>query len=739
MPIRSTAREQRRWLAAVVPLWALWAGTTAEAQQGDYGARTTVTARVDPERAGDAEARSRVTRAQMEARLPVSAPDALRYEPGLSIQQTAHGQASPYVRGMTGQQVVHVFDGVRLNNGIYRQGPNQYFFSVDTASLQQLEVRRGSASVHYGSDALGGAILATPRAPVLGDGPGQEGLRLHPRGIARYGSADAAMYGRAEAEALWDGDTGLLLGAGYRDVGRLRSGGPLPGSAQLGTNDAAGEVPRFASDGRTQLGTGFREATFDGRLVHKLGRLRVETAVYGYRQFDAPRTDQCPAPEAPVGECLIIRAQHRTLALAALRGDAGRYVRGLDLNVSYQRHYERRHRDRETVQHRYVTGLDTLGAAVRAHTAELPAGPGGRLRLDYGAEAYRDVVRSRAEQELLDLPDLPDLPDLAYVKALRPQYLDRARHLSLGGFTEASLRPTGWLTLRAGGRAAVIGARAAGHPESSSASVSRTWPVLVGRAGIGVSPGGGVHFDVNVDQGLRAPNLDDLTSRQQVASSYQYENAALRPERATTYEAGARYDAGPVRLEGWGYATLLRDTITREPWECPPGDPACQGYRSVLRLTNARGDGRIFGAEGAVTARLQRHSRVRATLGYAWGEAPVPGDTAGRMQPLSRVPPLSGTLEVGHRHVASGLRAGAALRWAAAQDRLAVADRSDDRIPTGGTPGYAVVELRAGYRPSPAFGLSCVLDNLLDVPYRVHGSSVNGAGRSIRLALDAGF
>ena len=63
-----------------------------------------------------AEASSRVTRAQMEERMPRSAPDALRYEPGVSIQQTAHGQASPYVRGMTGQQVVHLFDGIRMNN-----------------------------------------------------------------------------------------------------------------------------------------------------------------------------------------------------------------------------------------------------------------------------------------------------------------------------------------------------------------------------------------------------------------------------------------------------------------------------------------------------------------------------------------------------------------------------------------------------------------------------------------------
>ena len=35
-----------------------------------------------------------------------------------------------------------MFDGVRLNNGIYRQGPNQYFFTVDTGTLESLQVMR---------------------------------------------------------------------------------------------------------------------------------------------------------------------------------------------------------------------------------------------------------------------------------------------------------------------------------------------------------------------------------------------------------------------------------------------------------------------------------------------------------------------------------------------------------------------------------------------------------------------
>ncbi|MDQ3032904.1 MAG: Plug domain-containing protein, partial [Myxococcota bacterium] len=108
-----------------------------------------------------------VDRDELEERVVRSTPDALRAVPGVSIQQTAHGQASPYVRGLTGQQVLLTFDGVRLNNGIFRQGPNQYFFTVDSETLAALHVVRGSASTRLGADALGGAILAVPREPTI--------------------------------------------------------------------------------------------------------------------------------------------------------------------------------------------------------------------------------------------------------------------------------------------------------------------------------------------------------------------------------------------------------------------------------------------------------------------------------------------------------------------------------------------------------------------------------------------
>ena len=98
--------------------------------------------------------------------------------------------------------------------------------------------------------------------------------------------------------------------------------------------------------------------------------LRLIAAVYGYREYDAPRTDQCPPPEAPVSECLEVEEQFRTLAYLSLRGSAGAAMDALDMNVSYQRHDELRVNDRPRsfTRTEYTNGVFTLGAACRART-----------------------------------------------------------------------------------------------------------------------------------------------------------------------------------------------------------------------------------------------------------------------------------------------------------------------------------------------------------------------------------
>ena len=85
--------------------------------------------------------------------------DVFRYEPNVSVgNNRRYGLQDINIRGLGGNRVLILNDGVRL--------PNQFSFGtpsigrdyVDIESLQRVEVVRGPASALYGSDALGGVV-----------------------------------------------------------------------------------------------------------------------------------------------------------------------------------------------------------------------------------------------------------------------------------------------------------------------------------------------------------------------------------------------------------------------------------------------------------------------------------------------------------------------------------------------------------------------------------------------------
>lgn len=688
---------------------------------------TLVTGTASPAEVPGGRASSTVRRADLERRLPRSAPDALRWEPGVFVQQSAHAQGSPFIRGLTGQQTLALFDGVRLNTSTWRQGPNQYFFTLDSRSLDSVEVLRSGASTPYGSDALGGVLLAHPIEPP------STATSLRPTLQLRGTTADQERGGRLQVQGATE-RLGFIGGFGGRRVGLLESGGTVlnPIDGQLP------EVPRFAPDERTQLGTGFDELTGDARLVWRPSEEHTLTAAtYFYRQYDAPRTDLCAPPFARFDECLRYDEQFRTLAYLAWKRapPAGLSARA---TLSWQRQHEQRTFDRPafSVVDRGTDDVDTFGATLRLSPRPLWLA-GRRLSLTFGGDGALDRLRSSAITRFTALD--------VELRRSRGQYLTGSRYFTGGLFVDGDLELLPQLTARAGTRVGLVVARAPADAESGTRAVDNSWVPWVGHAGLEWRLSSTLTLLAHGDHSYRAPNLDDLSSRQQTGPGFQFENAELRPERASTLDLGARLRTSRLTLEGWGFVTRLHDAIIRRPrnvTDCPPDTPQCGASWSRFQLVNARADSFLYGLEGSARVRLPRAFSLRTGVAWAWGEGPNPAPPPANPNtpyaprlPLSRVPPLNGTAELLWSHP-SGLSASTGLRWALLQDRLALSDRSDARIPMGGTPGYAVLDVRASWRLGTRLVLSAVLENVTDTAYRSHGSSVNGAGRGVIVALE---
>lgn len=65
--------------------------------------------------------------------------------------------------------------------------------------------------------------------------------------------------------------------------------------------------------------------------------------------------------------------------------------------------------------------------------------------------------------------------------------------------------------------------------------------------------------------------------------------------------------------------------------------------------------------------------------------------------------------------------------------------RDTQRIPPGGTPGYATLNLRTGYDWKGKVKVVAAVENLLDEDYRIHGSGYNQPGRNFKLSLEYRF
>ena len=91
--------------------------------------------------------------------------DALDANVGVFLQQTTPGQGAAIIRGLKGSSILHLVDGMRLNNAIFRSAPTQYFALVPTSAVERVELLRGTPTSLYGSDAVGGVVQLVTRVP----------------------------------------------------------------------------------------------------------------------------------------------------------------------------------------------------------------------------------------------------------------------------------------------------------------------------------------------------------------------------------------------------------------------------------------------------------------------------------------------------------------------------------------------------------------------------------------------
>lgn len=103
---------------------------------------------------------------EIERQLIEDLNEVTRLQPGVTMDTSARGGNQGFaIRGIGGNRVLTVIDGIRSSD-IYAAGPSSYGKDTfETDDLRAVEIIRGPASVLYGADAMGGAVILRSKDP----------------------------------------------------------------------------------------------------------------------------------------------------------------------------------------------------------------------------------------------------------------------------------------------------------------------------------------------------------------------------------------------------------------------------------------------------------------------------------------------------------------------------------------------------------------------------------------------
>jgi hemoglobin/transferrin/lactoferrin receptor protein len=605
--------------------------------------------------------------------------DALASVVGVSLQQTTPGQGAVIIRGLKGSAVLHLVDGMRLSNAIFRTAPTPWFALVPVSSVKRLEVVRGTPASLYGSEAVGGVVQSVSRLPEFdSDEVGYAG--------DVFAGFDTAELQKSLRASLDVGTRNLAasFSAEYLETGNRRIGGGERIAPSGYESKALRAVVRGEpSDERSWL--------VDLHFLEQPETPRIDELVAGFGQTEPSSSEFVFAPN----ERLFAHFQHDYMTKS-----------GIDwkIDAAWQRIVDdRTTRDLGATDRRLEeNSSDLYGLTASA------SGEAGVLWWIAGIDIYHDEVRSsRFSQDVGDnsiIQIAPRFPDGSTVDQAglfgNVQWRAAERHAVNAGvrYTDVRIDLPDGTTIAPGRLSGDLG---------WVYDLSVTWQLVA-----------------NAGAGFRAPNIADLgTLGSRPGNRFNIPNTSLESEQVIHGDLGVRHQSDRWQFELQLFSLRYTDRIV----SVSTGDLTPDG-RDIVQSVNAASSS-IRGIEAGFTANLTDFVSVNAVLNYTYGEQRV----ADVNEPADRVPPLNGRIELDyapgeHWSFATWLVA------AAGQDRLSDRDVGDVRINPLGTPGWAALGASASWGTA-GWQLSLGIDNLFDRQYRVHGSGIDAPGRNVFMTV----
>ena len=590
-----------------------------------------------------------------------------------------------------------IIDGAR----IYGACPNHMdpaVSHVDFAEIQQVEITKGAFDVrHEGS--LGGVVEVVSKAPA-------PGFSITPQlGASSFGYWNPALTASLSGE-----NVSGLAGYSFRRSKPYRDGGGKRFTERANYRDTSRDADAFdINTGWFRFGVAPRS---NHRLEFSATRQAVGQVLYPYLLMDAvyDRADR-------LGAAYLIHDLAGRLRQVRMQSYFTRVLHWMtdELRISS------------------VGAPRPYGMATLAATRAL----GGRLEAEFaeltvGFEGYRRywnaVNTMRMAGAYVDQHAIPDV-----------------RVSVAGWYGEYRRVFAGKLRVTAGGR---IGT-ASSEARRGSLNQDLYW-AYKGATALSrrdTSPSGSVRLAYSLPRGLevftglghtaRLPDPQERYFALKRSGSDWVGNPNLRPVENTEIDAGFNYRVGWFFLRPTVYYSRLANFIIVH------NQPRVNLVPSVMNSAARSFENtpaRIYGGELTYGAGLGR--TIGLSGGFSWSRGSKEPNPALRVldRDLAEIPPL---------RARAALRYGKRRFFAEAEGLAAAAqERTDSDLREDTTPGYAVLNLKAGVH-ARKLNLAAGIDNLFDRLYYEHfsyqrdpfrfGSKVPEPGRTFYLTLSYGF
>jgi hemoglobin/transferrin/lactoferrin receptor protein len=663
------------------------------------------------------------------------------------IQKSQMGGGSPMIRGMATNRLLIVVDGVRMNTAIFRSGNLQNVISLDANAMESAEILFGPSSVMYGSDAIGGVMNFQTLQPKFLESFSEKKLKVIGNAFSRFSTANQEKTQHLDFNVQLK-KISFLSNLTYADYDDLRSGSkkPIPDFYRrnyvITYDNQDFMVPNM--DSTLQVGSKYSQWNFMQKVRWMPNQFwDIDLAYHfsqtsSYNRYDRLYVMQTSGPykgKLRWAEWYYGPQKWQMHRLGIQYSKANRFFHSMNLVFAYQFFEESRY-DREFM----FRELRMQKENVDAYSLNLDFEKmlNQKITLHYGMETVYNRVKSQA--------------NLTHVvtKKVTPtatRYPNGSLWLSNGAYCTIKFKPDSQWVFSSGVRVNSFQIDAKFDTTFfpfpyQTARLNTT--NISGSLGAVYLPKHNWNFYINLTNGFRSPNIDDMAKVFESVPGYLVvPNPNLKPEKVFNVEFGTiKTLSSFLKLDATVYHTWLYDAMVRKDFVFN-GDTTIRylGNKSRIQAIQNVTQIQVYGFQAGIEF-FYKGFGIKSNYSYQKGREQAPDSLV--YYPLRHAAPNFGSTHITYETIR--FKGDFYVVYNAKMDYkdLALTERVNasyarDKDGRPYVASWFTLNFKIAFFPKNHISIALGLENILDRMYRPYASGINAPGRNFIASLRVKF